>query len=541
MMKFTFSLLLIGLLLWFLGTKFGMGQQQEVEKWTVETHDRTNFPLTGRHRTVSCVECHLNKVLEGTPTACEVCHWERRQDDRHELRLGAQCADCHTTFSWKNVSPNKWNHISVVGYALEGVHRTLDCVECHGESGFVRASIECFSCHEEDFEEAEEPDHAAAGFPIQCQLCHLNTSQWEGAEFTHDGFRLRGQHKTASCQECHFSGVYRGLPSDCVDCHLEDYNETDEPDHRELGFPLDCVLCHRTNANTWENTKFLHSAFSLKGKHRTASCSECHTEGRYEGLPSECVDCHLEDYNETDDPDHRRNNFPTDCVQCHGTNAVTWENAEFRHTAFVLKGEHKIAQCSECHVNGRYEGISSECVACHLDDYNRTDDPDHKRLGFPIDCEQCHGSGANTWDNADFDHYASWPLRSAHKNLDCASCHASGYELPRDCYGCHAQDYQAARNPNHRTAGFPTACENCHFPSHVYWSQAVFNHQFPIESGRHNGLSCTDCHVSSNYRDFSCIDCHAHERSEMDNEHRDVSGYAYNSQSCYGCHPQGRE
>ena len=465
--KFTFSLVLIGLLLWFIGFSFGSGQQ-EVEKWAVETHDRTNFPLTGRHRTVSCGECHLDKVFEGTPTACEVCHWERRQDDRYNLRLGTHCADCHTTLNWKNVPPNNWNHTAEVGYILEGVHRTLDCVECHGESGFVRVSIECFSCHEEDYEDTEEPDHASAGFPPQCQLCHLNTSQWEGAVFTHDAFRLRGQHRTASCQDCHSSGVYRGLPSDCVDCHLDDYNETDDPDHRELGFPLDCTLCHRSNADTWENTRFSHSAFPLKGKHRTASCSECHTEGIYEGLPSDCVDCHLEDYNEADDPDHRRLNFPTDCEQCHGTNAVTW-------------------------------------------------------------------------DNANFDHTSIYPLQGAHKNLDCTSCHATGYALPRECYGCHSQDYEAARNPNHRTAGFPTACESCHFPTHNYWSQAVFDHRFPIESGRHNGLSCTDCHLSSNYRDFSCIDCHAHEKTEMDNEHRGISGYAYNSQSCYGCHPQGRE
>ncbi len=612
--KFGFGFLLIGLLTYLLGPELSLGQQQEVEKWTVETHDRTNFPLTGRHRTISCGECHLGKVFEGTPTACEVCHWERRQDDRHELRLGAHCADCHTTFSWKNVPPNKWNHISEVGYALEGVHRTLDCVDCHGESGFVMHKIECFSCHEEDYEEAEEPDHAAAGFPTQCQLCHLNTGRWEGAIFTHDAFRLRGQHRTASCQECHSSGVYRGLPSECVDCHLADYNETEDPDHRELGFPLDCALCHRTNANTWENTTFSHSAFPLKGKHLTASCSECHTEGRYEGLPSECVDCHIEDYNEADDPDHRRLNFPTDCVQCHGTNAVTWENADFRHTAFVLKGEHKTAQCTDCHVNGQYEGLSSECVACHLDDYNQTDDPNHKQLGFPTDCTQCHGTGANTWDDADsthtsftlkgqhrviqcsachvngryeglssecaachlddynqtdnpnhkqlgfstdcvlchgtggvswesavFDHNSIWALQGAHKNLDCLSCHKSGYELPRDCYGCHAQDYEAARNPNHRNVGFPTTCESCHFPTHNYWSQAIFDHQFPIESGRHSGLSCTDCHLSSNYREFSCLDCHAHERTQMDNQHRDVSGYAYNSQACYGCHPQGRD
>jgi len=536
------SFLLMGILLWFSGHKIGLGQkqEQEVETWTVESHDRTNFPLTGRHRTVSCVECHLNNVFEGTPTACEVCHWERRQDDRYQLRLGTHCGDCHTTFAWKNVPPNRWNHIAVTGYALEGTHRTLDCVECHGESGFTDKNKDCFSCHEEDYREADDPNHVAAGFPTQCQLCHSNNS-WQGAEFVHDTFPLRGRHRTAACQDCHSSGIYEGLPSDCADCHLEDYNQTEDPNHRRLGFPTDCVTCHGTNANTWEDAAFDHSTFPLKGQHRIAQCTDCHSGGVYEGLPSDCADCHLEDYNGTQDPDHRRLNFPTDCVQCHGTNADSWDDAEFDHSGFPLKGQHKIIDCLECHVDGQYEGLSTECISCHLDDYNRTTDPDHKDAGFPTDCEQCHGTSANSWEGAAFDHNATWPLRGAHTMLDCSSCHSQGYDLPRDCYGCHVQDYETTRDPDHSVTGFPTDCVLCHFPSHVSWTQAVFNHQFPVSSGNHGQLDCTDCHITSNFREFTCIDCHAHQRTRMDNEHDDVAGYSYNSQACYSCHPQGRE
>ena len=39
----------------------------------------------------------------------------------------------------------------------------------------------------------------------------------------------------------------------------------------------------------------------------------------------------------------------------------------------------------------------------------------------------------------------------------------------------------------------------------------------------------------------SCIDCHAHRRSEMDDEHRDVSGYSWSSPACYSCHPNGSD
>jgi hypothetical protein len=27
----------------------------------------------------------------------------------------------------------------------------------------------------------------------------------------------------------------------------------------------------------------------------------------------------------------------------------------------------------------------------------------------------------------------------------------------------------------------------------------------------------------------------------MDNKHKDVGGYVYNSQACYSCHPNGRK
>ena len=69
---------------------------QEGARSKVQEHDLTNFPLVGKHRTVPCGDCHLDGVLEGTPIACETCHWTRRQDDRYELRLGIHCGDCHT-------------------------------------------------------------------------------------------------------------------------------------------------------------------------------------------------------------------------------------------------------------------------------------------------------------------------------------------------------------------------------------------------------------------------------------------------------------
>jgi hypothetical protein len=251
------------------------------------------------------------------------------------------------------------------------------------------------------------------------------------------------------------------------------------------------------------------------------------------------VSCHLDDYNSASDPNHKSLGFPTDCELCHGDRALTWEDADFSHDAFVLNGQHKLAACSDCHTDGTVN-ISSDCMSCHLGDYNRTTDPDHQVLGFPLACEACHGTSALSWEDAVIDH-SSWPLQGAHIALDCSRCHTTGTELPTECFGCHADDYNATSSPDHQVAGFPTTCELCHYPTHLFWTQGVFDHQFPIVGGPHGVLDCTDCHLTSNYKEFACIECHAHNKTKMGNKHSGVVGYVYASVNCYACHPDGRE
>jgi hypothetical protein len=510
------------------------------ERWTAITHDKTNFPLIGKHRTTPCADCHLQGVMQGTPTDCEACHWSRKQDDRYRLQLGIHCDDCHTPLDWKTIKANAWEHEQVTGFRLEGIHKTLDCFQCHKNNMFSRQSSDCYDCHREDYQEAREPNHRAAQFPTDCRVCHHSMLTWHGATFDHSAFVLNGAHQTAACSDCHQSGQYSGLPSQCVDCHLEEYNNAVNPDHKNAGFPTNCESCHGTQAVSWQGAAFIHSSFTLRGNHQTAACSACHINGVYAGTPRECVGCHLEDYNATQNPNHQQAGYSTDCESCHGSEAVRWTGAIGGHATFPLKGNHQTAACTDCHINNVYAGTPRDCVGCHLDDYNATQNPNHQQAGFPTDCFVCHGSEAVTWQGAVFNHNQYWPLQGAHTALGCNQCHASGYNLPKDCYGCHKADYDATTSPNHQSTGFPTTCENCHFSTHVSWNQAVFNHRFPIHSGAHRNIACNECHLTANYLQFSCIDCHAHNKSAMDNEHDEVGGYSYNSQACYTCHPDGR-
>ena len=128
--------------------------------------------------------------------------------------------------------------------------------------------------------------------------------------------------------------------------------------------------------------------------------------------------------------------------------------------------------------------------------------------------------------------------------LACAACHSDGVYAgkPTTCVSCHLTDYNGTTNPVHSTAGFPTACASCHTTS--TWLGATFNHDasfFPIYSGAHQGRwsSCATCHTNpANYTVFTCLTCHT--QLTTNGHHSGVSGYRYDSQACYSCHPRGR-
>jgi nitrate/TMAO reductase-like tetraheme cytochrome c subunit len=337
-------------------------------------------------------------------------------------------------------------------------------------------------------------------------------------------------------------GIYDGLSTACVDCHQNDYDDTGDPDHAEAGFGTTCNNCHTTS--NWD-ANYDHSltGFPLTGAHLNRNCSECHTGGLYSNQSSACFACHETQFNNADNPDHT--GYPTTCGQCHST--ISWDGATFDHstTDFPLTGAHVSLACASCHVGGQYTETSTDCYACHSDDYDNTDDPDHAAMGFPQNCEACHNT--TTWDDADFDHSTSgFPLTGAHVNASCADCHIGGQYsgTPADCYFCHESNYDNANSPNH-SAGYPLACDDCHTTSN--WNSS-FNHDsqyFPIYSGEHRGEwdLCIECHiVSGNFTVFSCIDCHEHSnQNEVNSDHNGVGGYSYTPTSCYNCHEDGSD
>ncbi len=433
-------------------------------------HKAGHFPLEGRHLSVPCASCHLDGLIKGTPTRCYDCHWIRRQDDPYRTRLGNECEECHRPTSWTAVL---WDHGARTGMPLNGAHRSLNCDACHKDRVFTNASFDCYSCHREDYEETDDPNHMRAGFPTTCELCHLPShTSWEQASFNHASiYPLVGVHAAQACSSCHKNNIYAGTPRDCYGCHRTDYESTRDPNHVAAGFPTSCETCHRPTDASFEQASFNHGAtYPLVGAHATQACSSCHKNNIYAGTPRDCYGCHRTDYESTRDPNHVAAGFPTSCETCHRPTDTSFEQASFNHGAvYPLVGVHATQACSSCHKNNIYAGT------------------------------------------------------------------------PRDCYGCHRADYESARDPNHVAAGFPTTCDSCHRPTDTSFEQGRFDHSyFPITTGRHAGNACSACHPdSSNFKVFSCLTCHG--QSETNSHHTGVSGYSYNSQACYSCHPQGRE
>jgi hypothetical protein len=110
--------------------------------WKKTKDFHRNFTLHGSHFLAECSECHRdNARLAGMSTRCQVCH---QRDDVHSGTLPS-CDECHRQEVWE--VPN-FRH-SMTRFPLRGVHRTLDCFECHSGGLYQGAPSDCVRCHKD--------------------------------------------------------------------------------------------------------------------------------------------------------------------------------------------------------------------------------------------------------------------------------------------------------------------------------------------------------------------------------------------------------
>ena len=375
-------------------------QSWENRRDMLNQHIQTNFPLLGIHALVDCQSCHnagKNKEYTNTPVECRGCHYEdyisSKNPDHKIAGFTLACEICHlpNASDWRRVA---FTHTP--SFPLTGGHASPECNDCHANT-YQNTSPECFSCHREDFEQTIDPDHAGNGFSHDCQECH-STIAWLPARFDHNNtdFMLTGKHSNLTCQECHGNG-YTGTPVECNACHRDDYNQTIDPDHQLAQFPLMCTECHSTTG--WKPAQLDHNNtdFPLTGRHSSVACQACHANG-YTNTPSECVDCHRDEYDQTTNPNHQAVQFPLLCNSCHST--TDWSSASWDHDGLyipIYSGRHRGEwnTCSDCHINPANYTLF-ECIYCHEHTKSETDSHHREISNYQYNsqaCYTCHPRG----------------------------------------------------------------------------------------------------------------------------------------------------
>lgn len=221
-------------------------------------HERTGFPLTGRHRDARCDGCHPGSAFaRPVARACFACH-----RDVHLGRMGGRCDGCHDTESWQQGTFGPDAHRRT-GFPLMGRHAVLPCEECHGDRrdrSFARPTPRCIACHELDFgprASAAGVDHLASGFGEDCRECHGPWRFLPARFAAHDAcFQITaGPHSGIRCRDCHDVTLPAIPPGGALTCTTD---------------TADCLRCH-----TMPGIQAAHSGVAgfLPENRR---CYECH-------------------------------------------------------------------------------------------------------------------------------------------------------------------------------------------------------------------------------------------------------------------------
>jgi nitrate/TMAO reductase-like tetraheme cytochrome c subunit len=262
-------------------------------------HDKTNFPLIGKHNFVSCNDCHKGKITDKIMhERCNNCH-----ADYHKGQFISDCSVCHneTGFLPSTYTIDRHNQSQ---FKLTGGHLAAPCVNCHlkeGEWHFKNIGTKCIDCHKNVHGQEIKMDFMANN---NCSECH-NTENWNTISFVHDrtDFKLLGKHLNVSCTSCHYKEFNNGnkefrfasLGNNCEVCHKDIHYGQFVQDESS-----NCERCH--SFDNWKPVKFDHNRarFSLEGAHAKLECSRCHlkisenekTFIKYKLENFRCADCH---------------------------------------------------------------------------------------------------------------------------------------------------------------------------------------------------------------------------------------------------------
>ena len=290
-------------------------------------------PLIEGHKSLEskdCLECH--DAGKGISDAkCMTCHKEIKtffsvKKGFHGINTQA-CTKCHSDhkgreFNSTAVDAKNFDHLKMTGYALDGKHAEIKCIDCHthkrtnmvirkSETRYTGQTTSCVSCHKKDDVHFFKGDFAKK----DCNSCHTSKTWKDDIKFDHDKdtkFKLVGHHAEMKCNDCHqpdkkqkkvMKYTWPNLQqAQCLACH-QDFHKKNLSSKFAGG---DCTQCH--TQQVWKIEKFKHeiTKFKLNGKHAETKCIECHKPQaltktsrpievknlNFTGLRTQCLSCH---------------------------------------------------------------------------------------------------------------------------------------------------------------------------------------------------------------------------------------------------------
>ena len=314
--------------------------------FTVAAHQRTAFPLVGRHASVSCSGCHKTLAVGAGRAVAEIRPLSTRCADCHTDPHGAQltagrrtdrgaCETCHNVaVGWQPSVYSREAHAKL-RLPLEGRHAEIACGACHGPDRrglppLPRATlgtanvvirppeVTCAACHRNVHGDAVTGSS-------DCASCHgtraFRPSIVDVAAHARLRFPLEGAHRAVACNECHrelaqpvrsrgietlilarardTTRVVFAAPRTCAGCHVTPHGRQFES-RRDRG---SCESCH-TVASWQPASRFDHdrdTPFKLRPAHTRVACVSCHVRADprdlkapvlYRGAVARCSQCH---------------------------------------------------------------------------------------------------------------------------------------------------------------------------------------------------------------------------------------------------------
>jgi hypothetical protein len=272
-------------------------------------HERTAYPLRGRHVPVACDKCHTaGRTLALKHERCTDCHGDAHRGEFARRADQGRCEACHDVAGF---TPSRYalDDHQKTAYPLAGAHLAVACDACHRRApgqktaAYRIAHALCTDCHKDPHKGETDRYAQKAG----CQACH-RVESWRQLAFEHGAtrFPLAGAHVKAGCATCHKKvdvgtprerTQFTNLPLVCADCHRDVHAA-----QFAVAGVTRCERCH--TADAWKPAHgFDHNrdaSYHLDGAHARVACAGCHKTGTHEGqavvrykpLGAKCRDCH---------------------------------------------------------------------------------------------------------------------------------------------------------------------------------------------------------------------------------------------------------